>query len=393
MFKNTIHNRDILKEIEHLVKSKIVENKQLEYKSELPGRDSDNISNCLLKPVCSFANTNDGFIIYGIKEENKIPAEIIGVHLENIDEAKLRIENLIRDNTEYQITGTDIAVHELEKQDQYVVILKVRKSWYGPHRETRKNLFYGRNSSGSYPMDMAEIRNAINLSDNLIDNVNKFKTARLIDIEARQTIVPIESGACMVLHVISLPSFMLGSKCSMQKLQKIGTPFVPTNFRFSAWNRRIVLEGLLGISPAERNNNRYDLLYRSGRIESVTVFPPQHDFIQPNFLRHVIPSQYCEELLMADTNRFLQILKSLDFQPPIIIFLSYLGIKDYSLGTKENRLHKFDRDVIQLSSEIVESFDVKTEKILLPLFDAVWHCCGLMGSENYREKEMFVTNT
>ncbi len=388
MFKNSIHHEDILQEVEYLVNNKVIENKQLEYKSELPGNDDKSIINCLLKPVCSFANTNDGFIIYGVKEKNGVPTEIVGVSLENIDEAKRRIEHLIRDNTEDQITGTDIAVYKLSNQDRYVVILKVRKSWYGPHRETKNNRFYARHSSGSYIMDLAEIKNAVNLSANLLDNVNKFKIGRLSDIEARQTITPIENGACMVLHVVSLPAFMSGKQCGMDQLLKIGDLFLPKNIHISGWSKKIVLEGLLGINPLARSTDRYDLVFRTGRIESVTVFPTKQQF--DDSYGSFIPSGYCERLLIADTKRFLEMLKILNFQPPIVIFLSYLGIGSYSLAGMYNKLYKFDRNMLQLSSEVIEHFDVKLETVLQPLFDSVWHCCGLLKSENYNEAGEYV---
>ncbi|HHF7375841.1 helix-turn-helix domain-containing protein [Legionella bozemanae] len=247
MFKHSIHTIEILEEIEQLEQNNVIENRQLEYKRELP-LDKEQIITAFLKPLCAFANSNDGYIIYGIQENNQT-IQLVGIPLDDPDKTKLRLESLIRGRTEPQITGTDIAVHKLEKNDNYVVIIKVKKSWYGPHRETKTNCFYGRNSAESYPMDITEIRNFFNLSSNLVDKIREFVAKRLIEIEARNTIVPMEVGANLVLHIIPLSAYTNGHQNSIAELNQAANLLRPNKFKYTAWQPRIVLEGLIGTSP------------------------------------------------------------------------------------------------------------------------------------------------
>ena len=384
MFKYSIHDKKILEEVEYLVNNNVAETKIIEYKSDI-NFNKEQIISTLLKPVCAFANSNDGYIIYGIKELSDNSLELTGVSLSGTpDETKLKIENCVRNYIEPQINDMDIAIHSYERNTNFIVIVivRVKKSWYGPHREIKNNRFYGRNSAGTYHMDIAEIRNAFNLSSNFIDKIKEFVTKRLIDIEAGDTIVPMEMGAKLVLHIVPLSAYTVGYQNSVIELNRMAALWKPKVFRFNSWHPRVVLEGLIGkSSKTQHSNDRYDLLFRNGTIESLTIFPPRTDFNES--LPHILPAEYSEKILIDDVQRFFSILKQLNYQTPLIIFISYLNIKNYYLIDNRTAFHKFDRDIIQLSSEVVETFDINVTQLLKPLFDSVWNCCGLLESENF----------
>ncbi|HHF7375840.1 hypothetical protein [Legionella bozemanae] len=118
-------------------------------------------------------------------------------------------------------------------------------------------------------------------------------------------------------------------------------------------------------------------------MESLTVFRARPEFDE-NF-PCIFPARYSEEILLDDVQRFFAILKQLNYQTPLIIFISYLNIQHYHFSDHKGRYHKFDRNIIQLSSEIVESFDIDVKQLLKPLFDSVWNCCGLIESESFKE--------
>ena len=64
-------------DLQELVDDQVIEQKTLEYKRDLPGKtDSDRKE--FLCDVSSFANTASGHIVYGIREEDGKPAEVIG---------------------------------------------------------------------------------------------------------------------------------------------------------------------------------------------------------------------------------------------------------------------------------------------------------------------------
>ena len=68
------------------------------------------------------------------------------------------------------------------------------------------------------------------------------------------------------------------------------------------------------------------------------------------------------------------------------------GVQDYKmlyLGnfgiTRES--YPIDRDVLLFPEILVESYDVKPERVLKPIFDSVWNACGFAKSLNYNEND------
>jgi hypothetical protein len=68
----------------------VEENRQLEYKRELPGT-SDADKKEFVRDGVSFANSPGGHIIFGIAESNGIPTKPAPISEARIDEAKLRL--------------------------------------------------------------------------------------------------------------------------------------------------------------------------------------------------------------------------------------------------------------------------------------------------------------
>lgn len=80
-----------LEDINNLITEKQIENKYLEFKSQMTDGENDNI----LKTVCGFANADGGLFIYCLKEQNGEASEITGVSLDGkvgmIKNAKFKI--------------------------------------------------------------------------------------------------------------------------------------------------------------------------------------------------------------------------------------------------------------------------------------------------------------
>ncbi|MBI4830971.1 MAG: ATP-binding protein [Candidatus Lindowbacteria bacterium] len=65
-------------DLQELVQNKVPEGKNIEYKRMLPANSDDNKKE-FLADVSSFANASGGHLLYGIRAESGIPAEIIGL--------------------------------------------------------------------------------------------------------------------------------------------------------------------------------------------------------------------------------------------------------------------------------------------------------------------------
>lgn len=118
-----------LEDINNLITEKQIENKYLEFKSQMTDWENDNI----LKTVCGFANADGGLFIYGLKEQNGEASEITGVSLDgkSWDDKKRQIQDIIAGNIEPRL-NVEINIIYLDNTD-VIILIEVPKSWNPPH--------------------------------------------------------------------------------------------------------------------------------------------------------------------------------------------------------------------------------------------------------------------
>ena len=84
-------------------------------------------------------------------------------------------------------------------------------------------------------------------------------------------------------------------------------------------------------------------------------------------------------------------------QPPLLVFLTLLGVKGYSLAVPQRHFGhdppKIDRDILALPETIVESYEIKAANILRSSFDFVWNACGFERCLDYDEAGEYKPNT
>ena len=137
------------------------ESKTLEFKRMMPAK-TDKEAVQLLSAVTAFANTAGGDLVIGIDTEDGIATHIVGIPLTGYDAYKLHIEQLLASNIEPRLPP--VLFHSIECGNKtHVVIIRIPQSWQAPHRVNKDNKFYGRHSSGKYPLDVSELRTAFAL--------------------------------------------------------------------------------------------------------------------------------------------------------------------------------------------------------------------------------------
>jgi len=94
-------------DLQRLVEDNVEENRQLEYKRELPATGTE-AKKEFVRDVVSFANSAGGHIIFGIAASNGRPREFAPISVEKIDDAKVRLESIIRTSIEPPIQGLKI---------------------------------------------------------------------------------------------------------------------------------------------------------------------------------------------------------------------------------------------------------------------------------------------
>jgi len=141
-----------LEDIQSLIQHGIDEGITLEYKQEL---DKDNKE--IAKDISALANTNGGTLIYGIKSQDRTPADINWLDGSGIEE---RIQNIVATTIQPKLEGMQvIRLPNPDNDSEAVYIVNIPKSLNAPHMVY--NRYYIRRGSVSSPMEDIDVRSAM----------------------------------------------------------------------------------------------------------------------------------------------------------------------------------------------------------------------------------------
>lgn len=360
----------------------VPEGRQIEYKFRLPGNSDQDIVE-FLKDVTAMANTLGGDILYGVREDKNASGSTLAMAIEGIsgedaDKVKQRLESFIRNSVKLRLIGHQIELINLVNGNQ-VFIVRVPRSWNAPHVvEYQKHWrFYYRNSAGSHPMDVTELRHAFTLADTLSQRLEEFRLERLAKIASDEKI---GTGARVVLHIQPFSSVSPTARIDFIQAKRIDHyPFISENY--GGFNRRINYLGFFEYMDWSGQRN-YLQLFRTGKLEAVSG-----DLFNDGF----IPEPSFEARLLEATYNYLALLKKLDVNAPLMLHLSLLRVKGYKIksnsilaGATPDRT-PIDEDDLLLPGEIIENFGEQPAQILRNSFDAIWNAAGMNRSPNYDE--------
>ena len=132
--------------------------------------------------ICSFANTEGGYLVFGVSEDNGCATEITGITIsnKNTDRFELNIRNTL--NGIYPRLP-NIKFHFVEApDDKYVVIIYIKHDSFAPytHIEEQKNYkFYKRSGSEKVIMSYAELKNMFDQSMSLGKEIQNYRKERI----------------------------------------------------------------------------------------------------------------------------------------------------------------------------------------------------------------------
>lgn len=140
-------------DVEQLKSNRICESDVLDYKEQLLKDDE------FLKHVSAFANTQGGFLIFGVKETGKggYPENIVGIEKSEVN--KERLEQVILGNIQPRL-NVKIQTVDLENQSKTMLIVQIPNSYLKPHMMRQGERFYKRYNFEALPMTEVEVSDA-----------------------------------------------------------------------------------------------------------------------------------------------------------------------------------------------------------------------------------------
>jgi predicted HTH transcriptional regulator len=196
----TVNRGDLEKitevDLQELKDNAVGEGISYDYKLALYG-NSDTDKKEFLKDASSFANTAGGHILIGIEEDQGLPIAIPGV-VADLDNEKLRLENLLRDKIEPRILGVRMVPVDLTNGNR-VLVIRIPKSWNPPHAvlQNKSRLIFARNSAGVHEASVDEMRAMFNAGADLLNRAREFQEMRVAVVHERPVSRPKSSYGSM----------------------------------------------------------------------------------------------------------------------------------------------------------------------------------------------------
>lgn len=369
------------KDLLELISNGVKEGRKIEYKLELNfSTDSDRKE--LLSDVSSFANAGGGDIVYGISEKDGIPVAIEGLKNFNSDKSTLALEGSLRDCIDPRIPGIQFRTVQCGAGE--VLIVRIPRSWAGPHMVTFKgsSRFYTRSTNGKYEMDVREIRAAFLQGGQLTDRISNWRLDRVGRVVSGEGSLPLRENVdrfsgFLILHIIPLSSFDTYGELDLSTSYDLARKFPVLNS--SGWDYRINMDGFLTFQRVSDIGSLlkvlgYTQIFRNGCLEATVsgiVSEHQGKYYLNTDLLYGLSSSACD---------FLQSLSEMGVNTPLAIALTLHGVKHAGIFTNNFAItceHSVGVDTLLAPTGLLESFEPKdcTDSIKKCL-DYVWNACG-----------------
>ncbi len=213
-----------------------------------------------------------------------------------------------------------------------------------------------------------------------------FRNERIKELENNRTPVKFLENAKIVLHIIPEESTKIDKLYNIEiitrspsRLEPIKAMGIESNHTFDGFLTQT--QDLSGIARS------YVHLYKNGIIEAV-----EGSILKPIVNRLEIPSVDLEKEIIETFPRYVQVLKTIEAETPITLFLTLVGVKGYILKLNKEILGAnptpIEEDTLKLADIFVEDYDefIIIPRLLQPWFDEIWQACGLFKSFNYDEE-------
>lgn len=361
-------------ELASLVTNRVTEGRSLEFKRELPGGSDADLKE-FLADVTSLANAQGGDLVFGIEDEDGTATALLGMTVDDIDAAMLRLENILRDGVEPRISGVRLRWISLSS-GKGALVLRVPGSLAAPHRLRFRNSgrFYTRNSRGKYEMDTHELRVAFTASDQMPTRLRQLHAAAVATAKHESFPFKLRGEPTAVVSIMPLTFFR-----EMRDLQ-LTPENVPVPPRVSGGlNHLHTLEGILFTTPLGEDNavRSYALTHRTGRVDAAWSIGGAREH-QGKEMKLVFPKYFRDGILdiaRAASTR----LQMFGLEGPWVIFVTVYGSRGYQIFL--DNYYQSDpawRDEAGFPEIVAENL---TEESLQPLFDAFPLLFGIPATE------------
>ncbi|OAS85114.1 hypothetical protein [Metabacillus litoralis] len=210
--------------------------------------------------------------------------------------------------------------------------------------------------------------------------INDYIEKRRKEIPINKVPVNLEDEATLLIHIIPFNSFKHeASKPNINLDLQNRNNYELSPLYCGGWNPGVNENGLFSYA----SQYGYLEIETSGIVE----------FVDQGMLSHnPIASGVFEKTILEGLERAQGILKQTDVEGKLLISISLLGIKGFTLPARDNlgftsNSAPFEREDLHLPQITLDSINDSIEAAIKPAFDQLWRAFGYSFSHNYRDGE------
>jgi hypothetical protein len=380
--------------IRSLIEYGEVENRKIEYKQDYR---SGVASGEVCFDISAFANGIGGDILYGVPEleengqKTGKPESAKGMKNVTLEMVRQQIEPLLSSRVQPRLPA--IEFHPVQGDDGPIVIVRVPKSWRGPHivrvGEGNQNFrCYVRNGGGNGdPLDVQQLRDAFLMSSSIPERVRSFRKERITGILSRDMPIRVVDESLLVTHIVPITAMNGSAVLNWNREVLEELPYPPTydrhviSFRRKA---RFNLNGFVFCASEEAvaeevkqlvlRDRSYVQFYRSGSIEVVNALAASRGDYLPSLLGSETANHVRE---------LFQKLAAFDVQPPAYVMITLLRVSGRRLWVNGKppesilgQMQQIDEDNLYLPEILIEDSGGDMAEKLRDALDALWQAGG-----------------
>lgn len=155
--------------------------------------------------VCSFANAEGGYLIYGVREEQGSVSEIIGMTIPQSDTDKFELDR--RNDLQPifpRVPNIKFSFISLQT-GKYVVVMYIKHDSFAPYTQIENQVnykFFKRAGNQKAPMTYTEIRNMFNQSLSLEKEILSFRKERIRHYTGQSERIEDINDKFLLFHII-----------------------------------------------------------------------------------------------------------------------------------------------------------------------------------------------
>lgn len=348
------------------------ENEYVDYKEtfaflDMPKNNPERIKHIaeFRSDVCAFANSEGGYLVYGISDDKGMAKSIEGIEIKDSNTDKFELDRKNNLNSILpKIPSVQFKFIPLAN-GKYVIVIHIKKDAFSPyiHIENETNYkIYKRIGNGKSSVGYVELKNMFNQSLSIENEVQNYRKQRIDYYRSQEDTEDYRYSKFLLLHIIPDTFTDSSYRKNVFLLQKQQ----PT-LKFSQ-----IFDGISCNNSAQPNVDglRY-MDYRNenqGTINNNGIaecFCPIHNLLKmdPQVSKDYLPSAYLWGLLEPVIRQYVDIMKNVLSTKRLFLGISVLGCKDVmsEINFDTVTIGHIDRNTIICPPTAIENYSNEDE--------------------------------